>query len=242
MTHSLGFIILRHVTSPETNRYWNICYQRIREFYPSRTILIIDDNSNPEYITADERTYLHNYFVIQSEYPGRGELLPYYYYARVPFCSTAVILHDSTFMNAYVPFSAKKYRPLWDFDHASDQSADEAKIIASLTHDDSELVRFYWAKHLWKGCFGGMAVINHNYLISITRMYDFTVLLQHIVNRYHRQSFERIIACMLRFHVKDEDAESSLFGDIASYCRWGIPFAERGTCDHLPLIKVWTGR
>ena len=44
---SLGFIILRHVNSELTNKYWVNCYNCIRRHYPENKILIIDDNSNP---------------------------------------------------------------------------------------------------------------------------------------------------------------------------------------------------
>ena len=29
---------------------------------------------------------------------------------------------------------------------------------------------------------------------------------------------------------------------IQSYMKWGTRFHEKETCNHLPLIKVWTGR
>ena len=46
---NLGFVILRHVISEETNEYWNECVKRINYFYPLRSIVIIDDNSKKEY-------------------------------------------------------------------------------------------------------------------------------------------------------------------------------------------------
>ena len=69
-----GFILTRHVNSEQTNKYWNQCVKLIRTFYPLRKIVIIDDNSNQEFLKAE-----HNYknlTIIQSEYLGRGELLP----------------------------------------------------------------------------------------------------------------------------------------------------------------------
>ena len=50
MNNKIGFIILRHVNSELTNQYWIYCYQSIRK-YPEQSILIIDDNSNYQYIT-----------------------------------------------------------------------------------------------------------------------------------------------------------------------------------------------
>ena len=48
---SVGFIMLRHVNSISTNKYWIYSYDCIRKYYPDNTILIIDDNSNYEFIT-----------------------------------------------------------------------------------------------------------------------------------------------------------------------------------------------
>ena len=80
---SLGFIILRCITNSLTNEYWKECYRCIRNFYPNNRILIIDDNSNKQYVTNDK---LHNTMIIESEFPKRGEFLPYYYYLRTRFC------------------------------------------------------------------------------------------------------------------------------------------------------------
>lgn len=60
-----------------SDKYWLHCIDCIRRFYPEKKILIIDDNSNYDFVSKIE---LYNTTVIQSEYPKRGELLPYYYY------------------------------------------------------------------------------------------------------------------------------------------------------------------
>ena len=69
---TLGFIILRHVNNDTTNQYWNLCYERIRKYYPESIILIVDDNSQQKYINSRP---LYKTLIVQSEYPGRGELL-----------------------------------------------------------------------------------------------------------------------------------------------------------------------
>lgn len=73
----IGFIILRHVNNDLTNKYWIHCYNCIRKHYQENHILIIDDNSNYNFITNKE---LYKTTIINSEYHQRGELLPYYYY------------------------------------------------------------------------------------------------------------------------------------------------------------------
>ena len=76
---SLGFIILRHVNSSITNTYWIKCYNSIRHFYPENNILIIDDNSDPEFLT---HKILYKTNIINSEFTKRGEVLPYYYFLQ----------------------------------------------------------------------------------------------------------------------------------------------------------------
>jgi hypothetical protein len=229
-----GFIILRHVINELTNNYWNYCYQCIRKYYPEYCILIIDDNSNYEYIK--EQQPLYKISIIKSEYYGRGELLPYYYYLHNKLFDIAVIIHDSVFINSYIDVNVTKYKFLWEFEHHSDQIEDETKMINLF--NDKELFDFYVNKQLWKGCFGGMSIITHNYLMFINDKYDISKLLDVITTRYNRCSFERVIACLLQKHGEKE----VLLDNINYYCKWGINFNKKEDFLHLPVIKVWTGR
>ena len=73
-TPTVGFIILRHVNNAVTNEYWIYSYNCIRKLYPENEIMIIDDNSKYQFVTPIN---LYKTSIIQSEYPKRGELLPY---------------------------------------------------------------------------------------------------------------------------------------------------------------------
>jgi hypothetical protein len=230
---SVGFIILRHVNNELTNNYWNHCYDCVRKYYAEHLIIIIDDNSNYDYVT--ERN-LYKTTIINSEYKGRGELLPYYYYLHNKLFNTAVIIHDSVFINKYIDFSVDKYKLLWEFEHYYDIIEDETNMINLF--NDKDLLNFYENKNLWKGCFGGMTIITHNYLTYINNKYDISKLLECVLTRLNRCAFERVIACLLQKNEKKE----TLLGNIHSYCPWGINFNQKDEYKHLPLIKVWTGR
>jgi len=237
----IGFIILRHVNSEATNRYWKHCHECIRRFYPENPILIIDDNSNYSFIyteTAIKEETLYKTQLIQSEFPKRGELLPYYYYLRNPFAESAVILHDSVFINKYIDFSSTTpYRFLWEFEHEWDQIEDETRMIRHL--GDPDLLTFYENKALWKGCFGCICLIRHDFLRVVDTKYDFTTkLLNDITERFNRCSFERVLACILQ----KEASQTTIFGNLHAYMPWGISFDNRQRFYHLPIIKVWTGR
>jgi hypothetical protein len=230
---TLGFIILRHVNDTFVNQYWTHCYECIRKYYPENWILIIDDNSNQNCITQVE---LYNTRVIQSEFPGRGEILPYYYYLRNKLFDTAVILHDSVFINSAIDLNVDTYKMLWDFEHHWDQVEDETRMI--MAFNDAELYQFHANKYLWMGCFGGMCIITHDYLTKVNSKYDISKLLEYILCRYNRCSFERVIACLLQI----DHVTKPLLGNIHKYCPWEIRFYNKEHFANLPIIKVWTGR
>jgi hypothetical protein len=232
---SFGFIILRHVNNEITNQYWISCIKSIREYYPENKIIIIDDNSNYEYITENE---FSNTITIQSEYPKRGELLPYYYYVKNNFFDIAIILHDSIIINKPIENikEIETYRFLWDFEHDWDHTNDERRLINLF--NDYELKTFYENKHLWKGCFGCMTIINYDFLNFINKKYDISILLNNIINRYSRCSFERVLACLLQ----KENKQKAIFGDIHIYCNSKVRFDEIEKYRYLPIIKYWTGR
>lgn len=164
-------------------------------------------------------------------------MLPYYYYLHNRLFDTAIIIHDSVFINRKIDVSIDKYKLLWDFDHASDQPKDEINMI-KLLDNNKELLKFHKNKSLWQGCFGGMAIISHDYLTLINKKYDLSKLLPYIKTRYNRKSFERVIACILQKNHK----KTCLLGDIHKYCKWGGSIQDIKNYEHLPVIKIWSGR
>jgi hypothetical protein len=238
----IGFIILRHVICSKTNEYWKECYTCIKRFYPKSRILIIDDNSNYSFVTNDP---LDNTMIIQSEFPKRGEFLPYYYYLKTKFCETAVMLHDSMFIKEYIFFNVNNYRMLWDFgrEFIVDSSSFKHQNLMLGALNNEKLNSFYNKKDIgiWDGCFGCMSVIKYDYLKLIDSEYRIACLIPYITCRDSRCAFERIIGCLLQINIK----EPSLFGSILNYSKWGLSYdkyIKNEYSDHLPIIKVWTGR
>ena len=232
-----GFIILRHVNSDITNKYWIESYNCIRKLYPENAIVIIDDNSNYDYIT---NITVHNTTIINSEYKGCGELLPYYYYSLNKWFDQAVIIHDSVFIKKMIDFSVDKCKILWSFEHWYDNMQMEIYLI-SLLDNNAELINFYNNKELWKGCFGGMSIISHDYLKFVNDKYNFSKLLEHVRTREYRCYFERVISTILQ--CNHNHYNKFLLGDIHNYCNWGYTFDQYITEPlDLPIIKVWTGR
>ena len=239
---STGFIILRHVNSELTNLYWMHCYSCIRTYYPDHKIVIIDDSSDFSFVSEKP---LVNTETIHSEFKGRGELLPYYYYSKYKWFDQAIILHDSVFIQKPIVFETDNVKFLWYFDdHQYDQPKDEKRILTFLSNHE-ELLSFHQQKHLWTGCFGCMTIIKHDFLKGIDDKYHFSNLLECITTRYNRCSFERVLACMLLQNINQY--KKSLLGCIHEYITFNFTFQQylkikKQKQIRLPVIKVFTGR
>lgn len=239
---SLGFIILRHVNSEKTNLYWQKCYDCIRAFYACNKIVIIDDNSDQAFLTEKDMT---NCEIVQSEFPARGELLPYIYFLRNDWFENAVIIHDSVYINAAVNFHVPHYRRLWSFEHTWDNESEEEEVIR--VFNDNALTRFFRNKRWWKGCFGGMTSIRKRYLEYVNHRYNLERLIPVITSRPKRMCFERVLACLLDIcYQKPNDprivSTSAILGDIHKYGPWGITYDNCEDYNYLPVVKTWTGR
>jgi hypothetical protein len=207
MEETFGFIIIRHVNSEITDQYWKRCYECIRRFYPDHKIVIIDDNSNYSFVREIE--YLKsvtNCEIINSEFPGRGELLPYYYFYHNKFFDKAIILHDSMFLNQVINLETiqniDKVLFLWFCIHKWDPTNQQRIIIqSSILRFKHDLLYLLDQPDKWWGCFGVCSIISHDFLKRIFEKYNFVDMLNHIKNRDSRCCLERIFAlvCHLEY-------------------------------------------
>ena len=251
-----GFIITRHVNSEQTNKYWNQCVKLIRSFYPMKQIIIIDDNSNQNFINSE-----YNYkdiTVIQSEYPGRGELLPYVYFLKYKWFSSAVIIHDSLFIHKRIPFEKMKVPvlPLWHHAYDKENIDNLNRISSALSHNnylkkklnDSELTLLGFNKNKFILCFGAQCYIKLSFLESLQAKYNINNLVNVIHNRTDRCGFERIIGLLFCEEFSKLTNINSLFGDILTkhksfaynYNQYSEDFKNKKVI--YPFVKVWTGR
>ena len=252
---SFVFIITRHVNSEKTNRYWNRCISTIRKYYPKNKIVVIDDNSNYEFVVKlceDE-----NVQYVQSDFPGRGELLPYYYYYHNPWHSKAVIIHDSIFFHSCIPFGKINLPvcPLWHFTADTENVDNSMRIIHGLKNSgiirkmlkNDVSVKILGKSTEWHGCFGIQTMITHECVKNLQDKFNFLNLIHYIHNRPDRCCFERIFACMIYSQYPSLKTCPSLFGSIFNYLHFGYSYEQyindvNNRTINKPVIKVWTGR
>jgi len=254
--NNFGFIITRHVNSTNTNKYWNHSIKLLRTFYPDTKIIIIDDNSKQEYVQSEFE--YKNVIIIQSEFPGRGEVLPYYYYLKFKFFENAVILHDSVFIHKMIPFEAfNKYEvlPLWHFNSDNENIGNILRVSSVLNNfkilEDKLVIKnniIGLPQLKWYGCFGSQCFINLIFLQKINNKYKIVNLVNSLKNRTDRCSLERIIGCIFYTESPKLYKIKSMFGDIMQYQKWCdltfekyITNLKKGTIPKA-VLKVWTGR
>ncbi len=254
-----GFIITRHVRCEQTNRYWNNNVKLLRILYPNNQIIIIDDDSNYQFVKA-ENIY-DNTTIIQSEYPKRGELLPYIYYLKYKWFPSAVILHDSVFLHKHFPFN-KLICPVISLWH---HPYDAADLQRNILHMISYLKNHYvllkklnannniisinhhkFTNDKFNLCFGAQCYIQLDFLLLLQEKYNIINLVNVIHNRTDRMVLERIMG--LLFSLENNNSSTSLFGKILkhhltfkySYSNY-LHDCKNNRIPH-NAVKIWTGR
>jgi hypothetical protein len=256
--NSYGFIITRHVNSEKTNKYWNRCIKCLRTFYPNRKIVVIDDNSNQDFIKADFE--YKNVIYEKSEYPGAGELLPYTYFIKNHYFDNAIIIHDSVFFHKRINFESLikvglDVLPFWHFDADKENYLNTYKISSFLKNNYNldrkislnEINILGLNKDTWFGCFGVQSFINWNFINYINKKYNITNLLHVVKNRADRCCLERLFGIIFSSEKKQIYKNKSLFGKIFNYQNFGYSYDEYINDinnNKIPkyIVKVWTGR
>jgi hypothetical protein len=258
-----GFIITRHVISIETNKYWNLNVKLLRILYPFAQIVVIDDNSIQKLIVPDFE--YKNLTIIQSEYPARGELLPYIYYLKYRWFENAIILHDSVFIHKRIPFETFNFKvlPLWHETYDKENLSNLLRLSNHLNNNHiikhiltynnkTNVLEMMPSKQTKRNepilCFGAMAYINYQFLQEIDNKYAITKLTNAIHCRNDRCGLERIMGIIFLIENPRITYLPSLFGSIFKHPHNFKYNLEQYEMDFksgvLPssTIKIWTGR
>jgi hypothetical protein len=227
----------------------------IRRFYPDTKIVIIDDNSNQSFVKSDFN--YSNVEIIQSEFPGRGELLPYYYFIKHKFFENAIIIHDSVFIHKRINFSklnGVKVLPIWHFKTDNENIENSKRIVRNLANQHllydklKNDITIGMPLDNWFGCFGVQSYINRDFLLHIERKYGITSMIKSVLSRADRCCLERIMGCIFYTEYPQILKIKSLLGNISGHHKWRtyafdeyISDLKKGTIPR-NVVKVWTGR
>lgn len=244
------FVILRNIRTIKDNELWITSYNSIRKYYKNK-IVIIDDNSSIN--TVNGR--LVNTEVIQSEFNGAGEFLPYYYFLMNKWADCMIFLHDSMFLHRpFYPYELDgdiKFH--WHFSKNGFDNDSKLENYVSILNNNKELMNYIKdPSHSWKGCFGTASIIDLSVVEYLQSKYMlFTSLAIMIRTRKDRESFERLFGNILYYEGKVDDTNCSNFGDILNYPNaFEAELTHIETISHLlgqknyntAIVKVWRGR
>lgn len=245
---SYVFVILRHLRNAQDNALWTAAYQSIRTHYTNK-IVIIDDNSQ---VNTFNGSLVHTE-VIESEYRGAGESLPYFYFFQYKWADRMIILHDSMILHR--PFQSTELEGLirfhWHFSIKEITYHTKMELLFSSMRHHEGLLSFLKGASEWKGCFGGAAIVSYDAVEHLEKKYGFfSTLVLAIKTRKDREAFERMLGVVTFFEKMVDNESCSTFGDIIRYpgaftdnmnketTMYQVQQANYDTA----ILKIWRGR
>jgi len=245
---SYVFVILRHIGITHDNNLWTASYQSIRKFY-TNPIIIIDDNSKINTVNGK----LVNTEIIESDFGGAGEILPYYYFLKHKWADRMIFLHDSMFLHRR--FTETELNGLirfhWHFDSSDTLNQVKIHTYLSMLRNHDGLLDYAKSNSSWKGCFGGATIVDLQIVEHLEKKYDFfSILTSSIKSRKDRETFERLLGIVLHYEKMIEEPCSN-FGSIMQYPNaFQSQHSDISTATHIvsqhnyntAILKVWRGR
>ena len=243
--HSYVFVILRNIRHTKDNDLWISSYNSIRRFY-TNPIKIIDDNSSINTFNGK----LIDTEVIQSEWNGAGEILPYYYFMKHKWADRMIFIHDSMFLSR--PFRDSELsdpvRFHWYFINKKDERRYSSYL--SILSQPDPLIEYSKNLSSWKGCFGATSIIDIDVVNTLEEKYGmFSRLTMSIRTRPDREMFERIFGLILFYEGYVTDHQCSNFGDILRYPgafesnNMNVETAIQHANNYdTAIVKIWRGR
>lgn len=235
------FVILRNIQKTSDNDLWLACYHSIRQFYTNQ-IIIIDDNSSVNTVNGK----LVNTEIIQSEFNGAGEILPYYYFNKENWADTMIFMHDSMVLHRLFTEDELDHEVVfhWHFKETNEVITKKTlSLLSSITK--SKEIEDYAKSKAWIGAFGCAGMIDYTVVTMLEEKYKLSKLVAVIRTRKQRELVERILGILLSYEKK----VVSNFGDILNYpykfeannlqtSLYNISQANYNTA----IVKLWRGR
>lgn len=242
------FVILRNIRNIKDNDLWISSYNSIRKYYTNK-IVIIDDNSSINTVNGK----LFNTEVIYSDFPGAGEVLPYYYFIKYNWADYMIFLHDSMFINR--PFTDQELEGdakfHWYFESNGFDDINKIHRYFALINNGNELTTFI-DNNKWIGCFGSATIISRELIQYIEEKYNIFTQLCHVIKkRKDREAFERILGIVLLYEEAVNISSCSNFGDINKFpdafnsendTFENVNYIIQSKNYNTAIIKIWRGR
>lgn len=215
------FVVLRHVRRRLHANLWKRCLDSIARFHPDIPIILIDDNSDPRLV--DQQPPIPQVScVIQSEFPGAGEILPYHYFLQAKHfkARTMIFLHDSMYLKR--AFTRRELARglgfLWHFNPNTSHADVVGEFCRLIGGREGVSLLAAFNSNRWKGCFGSATIIDHTMLALMESRFRFIAKLRPVIKtRHHREALERILALITMTMPESKLATSStlsIFGAI----------------------------
>jgi len=189
---------------------------------------------------------LVNTTIIQSEYNGAGELLPYYYFQKYKWADTMIFIHDSMVLHRVFTDDELDREVVfhWHFKETNELTIKKTIALLSSITRSSEISELALSGS-WIGCFGGGIIIDAAVMNMLEEKYNISKLIMFIRTRKQREIIERILGILLSY----EKQVTSNFGDIMDYPQkfetntlsvaiHNVSKAGYNTA----IIKLWRGR
>jgi len=252
-----GFIMTRCVRTSTHNELWRENYRCLRRHFPTAPILIIDDYS--DLTLVDQNFAMTDAAILYSDLPpGKGEILPYYYfYHRRPF-RKAVMLNDGMLLQRREPLRSaiqetSDFKYLWHFDGFRENELEEQLYLISALKPEVQgrLRDLRVDLRNWTGCFSSASIMTWDFLDRIHRSYGLLNMVPVIQTRAHRMGLERLMGLItadaVGLGLRSKEA-LSVFGSILGHRKTGSYNWQNYVQDKAggsiaePMIKIWNGR
>jgi hypothetical protein len=252
LSHSFTFVVLRHVRRWVHAPLWRRCVESIGRFHPGVPIVVIDDNSEPRMVQPrrDAPDPPGITCVIQSEYPGAGEILPYHYFLQGRFASRSMIfLHDSMYLKRPLSrqeLTSRRMVFLWHFEPNRNRGDVVLEFCRRIGGREGASLLSLYSANRWKGCFGSATIVDIDTLRQWESRYRFVSTLLPVINsRHHREALERIIG-VIYAATQPLSQSPSLFGSISLHPHF-MNYYREATEDELrgydsAVVKTWRWR
>jgi hypothetical protein len=187
-------------------------------------------------------------------------MLAYYYFYQMKIADTAIILHDSFWIQEPIPgLEAFRKNPhfrvryLLHFSIGHHDLHQETVLLKTLQNAEGILHQYHQFPLQKYGCQGIQSVISHRFITEMQEKHRVFDLLPHILSRYHRMSMERVFAAICNYMCPElfDSSRVSVYGDFFEnyvekyeYTEYDFFLANREIIhsQKRPFIKIFSGR